>query len=57
MGTGVELSCSVGLAAQLDVISSLEDVNTVVSLVETTFSFNTHSSVFGLDVLTDLGDE
>ena len=48
---------NVGLAAQLDVISSLEDVNTIVSLVETTVGFNTHSSVFGLDMLADLGDE
>ena len=53
----LEHTIDVGLAAQLDVISSLEDVNTMVSLVETTFGFNTHSSVFGLDMLADLGDE
>ena len=53
----LEHTINVGLAAQLDVISSLEDVNTIVLLVETTFGFNTHSSVFGLDMLADLGDE
>ena len=53
----LEHAINVGLAAQLDVISSLEDVNAVVLLVETTFGFNTHSSAFGLDMLADLGDE
>ena len=50
----LEDTINVGLAAQLDIISSLEDVNTVVSLVKTTFSFNAHSSIFGLDVFADL---
>ena len=53
----LEHTINVGLAAQLDIISSLEDVNTVVLLVETIFSFNAHSSIFGLDVFMDLGDE
>ena len=48
---------NVGVAAQLDVILSLKDVNTVALLVKTSFSFNAHGSMFGLDALIDLCNE
>ena len=45
------------LATQLDVILSLKDVNVIALLVKTSFDFNAHGSMFGLDMLTDLCDE
>ena len=53
----LEHMIDVGLAAQLDIFSSLKDVNTIVLLVETSFGFNAHGSIFGLDIFADLGDE
>ena len=53
----LEHAINAGLSAQLDVISSLKDVNAIVLLVETSFGFNAHGSIFCLDVFTDLGDE
>ena len=44
-----------GLAAQLDTILNLKDVNVIVSLAETSFGFNAHGGTFGLDACTDLG--
>ena len=53
----LEFSVNVGLAAQLDKILSLKNVDTIASLVETSFSFNAHGSTFSLDMCMDLGDE
>ena len=52
----LEHAINVGLAAQLDIVSSLKVVNTIALLVETSFGFNAHGSIFSLDVFTDLGD-
>ena len=46
----LEHTINVGLPAQLDAVLSLEDVNAIVLLVETSFSFNPHGSTFSLDV-------
>ena len=53
----LEHAINVGLAAQLDIVSSLKVVNTIALLVETSFGFNAHGSIFSLDVFSDLGDE
>ena len=53
----LEHMVNVGLAAQLQAVLSLKDVNAIVSFVKTYFSFNAHGSIFGLDVFTNLGDE
>ena len=53
----LEHTIDVGLAAQLDIVLSLEDVNAIALLVETSFSFNAHGSMFCLDMCMDLGDE
>ena len=53
----LEHAINVGLAAQLGVVLSLKDVNTIASLVKTSFGFNAHGSTFSLDVFTYLGDE
>ena len=45
------------LAAQLNAMLGLEDVNTIALLVDTSFSFNAHGSMFSSDMPVDLGDE
>ena len=42
------------MARGLAAVSGLKNVNAIVSLVKTSFSFNAHGSTFGLDVFTDL---
>ena len=53
----LEHTINAGLAAQLDAVLSLKDVNAIVLLTQTSFSFNAHDSIFSLDVFMDLGDE
>ena len=48
---------NVGLVAELDTVSSGEDVNVIALLVEISFSFNAHGSTFSLDMLADLSNE
>ena len=53
----LEHASNPGLTAQEHAILCLKDVDTVVLFVKTSFGFKSPGSMFGLDVLTDLGDE